>query len=246
LDKRLSRVEDELLILAAAGKSLSEHVTVMETSHDTYWSITQRLLASFNPAVNGMHLLGAERLEQHRLHVVAAPDVVSVDLRKCYGGLLDYMFDLFVLPVMTESVLNTIGGKCDIPLIMDTGASCYISPRKEDFVEFCESKVNITDLSSTNQVAGEGLIRWKVLDANGAQHDILIKSCYIPRASIHLLSPQCLLQIDKTQQGYIRQDLDKFSVYLGDGTVLNATYGRANIPILPMYIVGEADVWVQC
>ena len=125
-----------------------------------------------------MHMLGNETLKQHRLRVVAAPDVVSVDLRTCYGGLLSHMFDLFVLPVMTETILNTIGGKREIPLIMDTGASCCISPCKDDFVEFRESRVNITDLLSTNQVAGEGLIRWKVLDANGAQHVILIKGYY--------------------------------------------------------------------
>jgi hypothetical protein len=45
LDKCLSRLEDESLILAVASKSVSAHVTVSETDHDTYWSITQRFLA---------------------------------------------------------------------------------------------------------------------------------------------------------------------------------------------------------
>ena len=63
--------------------------------------------------------------------------------------------------------------------------------------------------------------------------------------SVRLLSPQCLLQLDKTERCKITQDLTAFRVKLGDGTVLVAPYGMSNLPILPMFVQGD-DVWTSC
>jgi hypothetical protein len=243
VDKRLSRVENEAHILSSFwANSLSDGDSAGVSDCRTYWDIAVSFLSSFNPATNGVHLLGIVRLIKHQLRVVTAPDKVSVDLKWCYNDILRHAIDRFLFLVMTETVLNAIGGKRDIPLIMDTGASCCISPCIDDFVKFNQSKVNITDLSSTSQVAGEGLIKWKVRDTLGRCHTILIKGYYVPKTSVRLLSSQCLLQLDKSKKGKITQDLERFRIRLGDGTVLDASYGRANLPILPMYVVGESDM----
>jgi hypothetical protein len=244
VDKKLSRIEDEAHVLSSLWETTVSDAVDTVNQNDG-WDLEVSFLSKFNPALNGIQLLGNERLVDHRLRTVTEPNKVSLDLRWGYENILRYAIDRFVFPVMTETVLNAIGGKRDIPLIMDTGASCCVSPCIDDFVEFNESKVNITDLSSTSQVAGEGLIQWKVRDTLGRCHTILIKGYYVPRASVRLLSPQCLLQLDKSGKAKISQDLERFRVHLGDGTLLDASYGRANLPILPMYVVGESDMWTR-
>ena len=43
-----------------------------------------------------------------------------------------------------------------LTLIVDLGASVCITPHREDFTFYCDSKVKIKDLSKSNTVAGEG------------------------------------------------------------------------------------------
>jgi hypothetical protein len=45
-------------------------------------------------------------------------------------------------------------------VIIDLGASVCISPHRLDFITYNESKMKIKDLSSSNQVAGKGIIQW--------------------------------------------------------------------------------------
>jgi hypothetical protein len=97
--------------------------------------------------------------------------------------LLTRVFDLFALPALVEEVINSIGEK-ELPLIMNTGASCCISPCQSDFVTYSKSQVKIKDLSSSNSVAGEGMIRWKVLDAHGRSVTIDIPGYHVPHASV--------------------------------------------------------------
>ena len=52
-------------------------------------------------------------------------------------------------------------------VIIDTGASVCISPHKDNFKMYALSGMKIKDLSSTNKVAGEGLIQWQLQDING-------------------------------------------------------------------------------
>ena len=53
-----------------------------------------------------------------------------------------------MFPAMMQIVLNSIGSVNYIPLIVDSGASCWISPCHEDFGNhYAASDVKITDLS---------------------------------------------------------------------------------------------------
>ena len=85
-----------------------------------------------------------------------------------------------------------------------------------------------------------------------------IKGCHIPQAPVRLLSPQALY---KSIGGHGEQDLSKYSLILSDGITLEAPYGCANLPVLPMcshnhppscfwsrcfsFHASEQDVWAR-
>jgi hypothetical protein len=56
------------------------------------------------------------------------------------------------------------------------------------------SKMKIKGLSSSNQVAGEGILHWLVKDADGNTTYIELLGYHIPNAGVRLLSPQVLLK----------------------------------------------------
>ena len=96
--------------------------------------------------------------------------------------------------------------KMDSEVIVDTGASVWISPNRTDFTTYAPSIMKIKDLSSTNTVAGEGLIRWDLQDESGYTVTVQAFGYHIPAAKVRLLSPQVLIQQDggratKTKKG---------------------------------------------
>ena len=79
---------------------------------------------------------------------------VSVDLRSALISSLEY-------PTCFSS------SSVEQEIIIDTGASVWIGPHKEDFTTYVSSNMKIKVLSSTNTVAGEGIIRWDLQDEKG-------------------------------------------------------------------------------
>ncbi len=55
--------------------------------------------------------------------------------------------------------------------------------------------MKIKDFSSSNTVAGEGLMRWKVEDIAGQAVTLKLPGYHIPGTEVRLLSPQVLLSI---------------------------------------------------
>jgi hypothetical protein len=78
-------------------------------------------------------------------------------------------------------------------LIIDSGASVCISPHKSDFITYNKCKMKIKDLSSSNHVAGEGIIRWSMHDALDTPIQIELLGYHLPKADVRLLSPQVLI-----------------------------------------------------
>ena len=74
---------------------------------------------------------------------------------------------------------------------------------------------------------------------------ISIRWYHIPTASVCLLSPQALY---KSVGGHGEQDITKYSLVLPDGVRLEAHYGRANLPVLPMCSPGAPTscFWSRC
>ena len=118
------------------------------------------------------------------------------------------------------------------PIIVDTGASTAITPKRSDFITYRESFMTIRDLSSSNTVHGEGLIKWDVVDVNGEDTSIIVEGCHIPKAEVRLLSPQNILE---RAGGYTLQTTEKIRLTLGTGTIMDAFYcPRTKLPCLTL------------
>jgi hypothetical protein len=206
-------------------------------------------LSSFNPAVAGIRMLTLERMERLRFQHVRHSPTVTVSLRFCRDSLVSSAVDGFVFPAMMETVLHSVGGFDTFPLIVDSGASCCISPCRSDFgPDYAPSDTQITDLSSTNKVCGKGLITWRVLDYNGREVEVKLPGYHVPSASVRLLSPQCLLAADSIGGGHGTQDASKYRFHLNNGIILDAPYGRANLPVLPLSTGSDRELgfWARC
>ena len=77
--------------------------------------------------------------------------------------------------------------------IIDAGASACILPHQSDFAMYGSTTMKIKDISSSNQVAVEGLIHWSRHDATGTVVTIELMGYHIPKADVCLLSPQVLI-----------------------------------------------------
>eukprot|EP00804_Cyclotella_cryptica_P004979 CCRYP_014091-RB/>CCRYP_014091-RB protein AED:0.37 eAED:0.31 QI:0/0/0/1/1/1/2/0/446 len=153
-----------------------------------------------------MQLLLVERFDQFLQLAAPSPRAVSVDLR---APVPHHSFSL-----IPESAFSSMVNDLDPPLIVDSGASCCISPHRDDFESYSPSSAKIKDLSGTNSVAGEGMIRWCVFHSSGRDFTISIRGYHIPTASVRLLSPQALY---KSVGGHGEQDITKYSLVLPDG-----------------------------
>ena len=226
------------------SNSLPSHIHT-EPPPTTILSGLQRFIGSFNPAAAGLDMLSVERFDRRHAPVPDEEDRVTVHLRNCLRGILQHtLSNVCMFPVFEEFVLNSMS-LTTLPLIVDTGASCCISPSKEDFIDgtYTQSEVKIKDLSGSNRVAGKGMLRWRVMDRFGRTHDIEIEGYHIPRASVRLLSPQCLY---KKFGGNGYQDEFKYSMQLTTHNIeLDAPYGLANLPILPMNNSPSNSTWAD-
>ncbi len=83
----------------------------------------------------------------------------------------------------------------DTMLIVDSGPSVCISPLRSDFITYKPSLRKIKDLSSSNKVQGESIIKWRVLDSVGQEISIEVPGYHIPGVKVRLLSPQVLLHL---------------------------------------------------
>ena len=141
---------------------------------------------------------------------------------------------------IARCLLTTDDARCltgalhgDIPLIVDTGASVCITPCREDFVTYQPSKIKIRDLSSSNKVAGEGMVRWVVKDEQGELVTLELPGYHIPKAEVRLLSPQVLF-------GLVAGDMclsrDKVIFGLDSGLNFAASFcPRSRLPVLRLF-----------
>eukprot|EP00804_Cyclotella_cryptica_P024638 CCRYP_001657-RA/>CCRYP_001657-RA protein AED:0.40 eAED:-0.13 QI:0/0/0/0.5/0.66/0.5/4/0/842 len=146
--QRVSLQQDRLLPMATANLpplSPGEESLFIPSDVDVF-------LSSFHPAIAGIRMLTLERIDHLRFLPVWRRPLVTVSLRSCHDSLVSSAMNGFVFPAMMETVLHSVGGFDTCPLIVDSGASCCISPCRGDFGSgYASSDVQITDLSSTNK-----------------------------------------------------------------------------------------------
>ena len=160
--KRMRSLQDKISQLEEAAKPLP-------------WSnLVQQFLAPFCPAT------AAQVLTARWMYSFTGEAVVGVDLSRRFS----HAYPTYLYNVKFAHV----------PLIVDTGASVCISPAKSDFVpgSYKESNMQVRDLSGSNKVVGEGLLRWAVKDTSGETRVIEVFGIHIPTAGVRLLSPQVL------------------------------------------------------
>jgi hypothetical protein len=116
---------------------------------------------------------------------------------KIFPAPLDLAHGVVTVPLTFVSTCGDMrclsSSKIKSSLVIDSGASVCISPHKEDFIDYGASAMTIKDLSSSNNVAGEGIISWNLEDIHGSIVKVEVKGYHMPHADIRLLSLQILL-----------------------------------------------------
>jgi hypothetical protein len=99
--------------------------------------------------------------------------------------------------------------------------------------------MKIKDLSSSNHVAGEGIIRWSMHDALGTPNQIEILGYHLPKADVRLLSPQVLITIIG---GRLLQTDKEIDISLNNRTNFFAQYcPQSNLPLTPLALHTESS-----
>jgi hypothetical protein len=100
--------------------------------------------------------------------------------------------------------------------------------------------MKIKDLSSSNQVAGEGILCWSLQDVNGNTTYIERLDYHIPNAEVHLLSPQVLL---KTIGGHALQNDEEIAIDLDNSLIFCAQYcPTSNLPLKPIALQAHSKL----
>jgi hypothetical protein len=101
--------------------------------------------------------------------------------------------------------------------------------------------MKIKDLSSSNQVAGEGILRWLIQDTHGASVIIELMGYHIPNAEVCLLSPQVLLN---TIGGKAIQTVQGIDIILDNGFNVNAKFcPQSDLPLIPLSLKNNRKYW---
>ena len=121
----------------------------------------------------------------------------------------------------------------DLPIVIDTGASTSLTPNINDFVGDLQlpSITEITGLTSTSPVKGEGTVEWTIVDIFGTVRTIQTTAYYVPAATIRLFSPQTYFQ--EHDAGECRINSRRTSVELADGSLLEFPFNHeSNLPLM--------------
>ena len=86
-----------------------------------------------------------------------------------------------------------------LPIVIDSGASCSLTPNKNDFIgDIRPATINeLRGLSNTTKVLGVGTVEWTIRDVFGAVRTLKTEAYYVPEANIRLFSPQTYFMNNK-------------------------------------------------
>jgi hypothetical protein len=122
-------------------------------------------------------------------------------------------------------------------IIIDSGALVCISLHRSDFVTYKNSKMKFNYLSSSNQVARDGIISWFLQDVNGELVQLELLGYHIPNAEVCLLSSQVLIKIIG---GHALQTANRIDVVFDNGNNFRAQFcPQSNHPMIPLALGNE-------
>lgn len=132
-----------------------------------------------------------------------------------------------------DPLVYTSSNAAEHPIVIDTGASCSITPTISDF-DGCiktSSVDGLNQLSGRTPVVGEGQITWQIEDVAGTKHSIGTYAYYVPSASIRLFSPQ--IYINEAGKGKLVLARSGVTFTLKCGTILKFPLNRqSNLPFM--------------
>jgi hypothetical protein len=118
-----------------------------------------------------------------------------------------------VLPLSSPAIYVSTN-KDDLPIVIDTGASCTITPSLSDFTSK-PTKPDTATLGSLTtiqtKVSGQGPIDWDIEDVNGVYKKLRTVSYYVPEATIRLFSPQAYFKSNPS--GRLTLDIDGITLH---------------------------------
>jgi hypothetical protein len=138
-----------------------------------------------------------------------------------------------VLPLSSPAIYVSTN-KEDLPIVIDTGASCTITPTLSDFIS-TPTKSDTASLGSLTtvqtKVSGQGLIEWDIEDVNGVLKKLRTTSYYVPEATIRLFSPQAYFKANP--KGSLTLNIDGIFIHMPCGTSLKfPIQSGSNLPIM--------------
>ena len=120
------------------------------------------------------------------------------------------------------------------PIVIDTGASCSVTPTLSDYVQnpTTPDTTKMEGLNGhTTEVVGVGPISWDIEDSNGIRDSLNTTAYYVPSANIRLFSPQVYIAEQATHGNRnckLVLDVDGIALTLGNGNILNFPIQQGN------------------
>jgi hypothetical protein len=138
-----------------------------------------------------------------------------------------------ILPLSSPAIYVS-SNKNDLPIMIDTGASCTITPSLANFTSK-PTKPDTATLGSLTtvqtKVSGQGPIEWDIEDVNGLLKKLKTTSYYVPEATICLFSPQAYFKANP--KGHLTLNNNGIILHMPCGTNLNfPIQPGSNLPIM--------------
>jgi len=154
-------------------------------------------------------------------------------------GLLWSHSDVTTVRTQKVSYLSKGNAQCNIPVVLDTGASFSLTSFKDDFVTpiVSTSSKEMKGIAESLRIQGVGTVSWPIRDVFGRTWTITTQVFFVPDADIQLFSPQRLFQEKQSSRCVI--DHLKTSLGLPDGGTLEFPYCPSNN--LPLMVTNQCD-----
>jgi hypothetical protein len=135
---------------------------------------------------------------------------------------------------LTSPAIYVSSNKDDLPIVINTGASCTINPSLSDFTSQPTTPDTATLGSITTvqtKVSGQGPIEWDIEDVNGVVKKLRTTSYYVPEATIHIFSPRAYFK--SNPKGYLTLNIEGITLCMPCGTTLKfPIQPGSNLPIM--------------
>jgi hypothetical protein len=237
--------DDEVNALIASDPSISLDLFLFESK--LYWEnilSTSPITTVFSSNAIDLFLLSIDALDHYRTiqSLLPSSQYKSIDpaslqfqriLLEARGLQTSIKQYGEVLPLSSPAIYVSTN-KDDLPIVIDTGASCTITPTLSDFIS-TPTKSDTASLGSLTtvqtKVSGQGLIEWDIEDVNGVLKKLRTISYYVPEATIRLFSPQAYFKANP--KGSLTLNIDGIFIHMPCGTSLKfPIQSGSNLPIM--------------